>query len=754
MTRTLLILAFAACVPLARAQAPSATQLVGWGNTRFDTRDLEGSYSLVGAGLLHTLAVKASGEVVAWGSNGDGQCNVPGGLTNVIQLGGAISTSFALRGDGTIVVWGTSANGLTNVPALPPGTSYVKVHCGGQLTTTVVEDHMVALRSDGAIVAWGNNTYGQCNVPALPPGVAAVDVSAGINHMLALLDNGQVIGWGHNGYGQTTVPSIPAGRSVVDIVAGEESSVALLDDGSLLAWGFLAYGVASPPTPPPGVRLVSIHGGVKHIVGEYDDGSTRAWGNNAIGQTELPVVPPGRSIVQVSVGNSHNVFRLDDGRVIADGGNRNYQCNAEPFAGGRRAVEVRASRYVSDMLVALMSDGFVQSWGSGAFGQLNVPALPPGVTYESVDVGFDFGYSLRSDGQLTGWGRHYEQQLVVPQPPPGVTYTGVACGYMHVAAVRSDGVALTWGSTNSSRTPPPGLQYVAIFAGYGHSIAIANDGSAIGWGLNNAGQAAVDTFPPTGGVWVKFEAGRSIWGYSRGITFGLTSLGDIIGYGEGLPELTIPPRPPGLRYVDVELGRGVVMARLSDGSRVAWGSNVDGQFAAFTDLHDLAITDETVGFRNNYALLGDPRWDRVLNHCYGNQSSSGCLPTLSASGSTSASASSGFVVTCSGVDGQRSAVLFYGLNGRTSAPWGSNSSTRLCVAAPSQRMVTADTGGSSGACDGSFSTDWLAYLAGHPTALGAPFASGISVNAQAWFRDPPAPKSTNLSDAIEFFTAP
>ena len=58
--------------------------------------------------------------------------------------------------------------------------------------------------------------------------------------------------------------------------------------------------------------------------------------------------------------------------------------------------------------------------------------------------------------------------------------------------------------------------------------------------------------------------------------------------------------------------------------------------------------------------------------------------------------------------------------------------------------------GSTGACDGALVLDWNAFIAANPTALGAPFAGGDSVDVQAWFRDPPSPKSTSLSNALTF----
>lgn len=142
------------------------------------------------------------------------------------------------------------------------------------------------------------------------------------------------------------------------------------------------------------------------------------------------------------------------------------------------------------------------------------------------------------------------------------------------------------------------------------------------------------------------------------------------------------------------------------------------------------------------------------SYCTAGTSSNGCAAAIGASGSPSASAASGFQLAVSGVDGQRSGLFFYGVNGRANAAWSVGSASLLCVKAPVQRMGLATSGGTFGQCDGQFSVDWSAWSAAHPGALGQPFAAGEIVNAQAWYRDPPAPKGTQLSDALEFVLAP
>jgi hypothetical protein len=138
----------------------------------------------------------------------------------------------------------------------------------------------------------------------------------------------------------------------------------------------------------------------------------------------------------------------------------------------------------------------------------------------------------------------------------------------------------------------------------------------------------------------------------------------------------------------------------------------------------------------------------VVAYCTAGTTTNGCAASMSAAGVPSLSSSSGFVVSCDQVEGQKQGLLFYGVNGPVAQPWGPGSTSFLCVKAPFQRTSTASSGGTANACDGRFDVDLLAYLATHPNALGTPFAAGQMCWLQGWFRDPPTPKTTNLSDGL------
>lgn len=142
-----------------------------------------------------------------------------------------------------------------------------------------------------------------------------------------------------------------------------------------------------------------------------------------------------------------------------------------------------------------------------------------------------------------------------------------------------------------------------------------------------------------------------------------------------------------------------------------------------------------------------------VSYCTAGTTTNGCMASMTSSGSPSATGTSGFVLTATSVEGARQGLIFYGVSGGTALAWGTGTSF-LCVKPPTQRTGAHLSGGTSGQCNGSLSEDWSAFVATTPGAIGAPFSGGETVQAQCWFRDPAASKSTSLSNAIEFSVCP
>lgn len=142
------------------------------------------------------------------------------------------------------------------------------------------------------------------------------------------------------------------------------------------------------------------------------------------------------------------------------------------------------------------------------------------------------------------------------------------------------------------------------------------------------------------------------------------------------------------------------------------------------------------------------------SYCTAGTTSHGCVPSILGSGHPSASAGSGFTITVQNVEGQQNGLIFYGLQGGQATPWSSASTSLLCVKPPTQRMTVQASGGTLGSCDGMLSTDWNAFVATHPGALGTPFSGAELVWAQGWFRDAASAKTTSLSDGLMFVVCP
>jgi hypothetical protein len=178
------------------------------------------------------------------------------------------------------------------------------------------------------------------------------------------------------------------------------------------------------------------------------------------------------------------------------------------------------------------------------------------------------------------------------------------------------------------------------------------------------------------------------------------------------------------------------------------------------------------GVQENFSVSADGRWlifegqigadsaaimiemtGDLFAYCTAGTTTNGCVPAIASTGAPSVSFATPFAVNVANVEGQKAGLLFYGVSGPTALAWGTGSSF-LCVKSPTQRTPSQSTGGTSAQCNGVLNLDWNAFLTANPGALGAPFQSGDVVWMQGWFRDPPASKTTNLSDALQFTLQP
>lgn len=257
----------------------------------------------------------AKPQVLAWGWNSYGQCAVPAGLSDVIEVDGMTNT-VALRSNGTVVAWGLNGDGQCNVP---PSLRDVSAISAGNF-------HTLALRKDGSVTGWGRDNNQQVTGPSGVPSAIAVE-ACGYGSMV-LRPDGTVQTWG----GALYTP--PEGLSSVTQIAGEDIHCAVRKaDGTVVCWGSATYngtwnfGQSTVPSDLTGVQKVAT--GVYHTLALRNDGSLVIWGRNSSGQRN---VPPGNTFVDMDGGNDFSIGLTNQGRVLCWGSNGYQQLNVPTSA--------------------------------------------------------------------------------------------------------------------------------------------------------------------------------------------------------------------------------------------------------------------------------------------------------------------------------------------------------------------------------------------------------------------------------------
>ncbi len=287
----------------------------------------------VRAGGKYSLALTSAGRVLAWGANFSGQLGdgttagrhapvrvkVPRG-TRLIAISAGGAHSLAVTATGRVLAWGDNeygqlGDGTTkdrSVPVrvkLPAGTRVIAVGAS--------YNYSLALTAGGQVWAWGHNRSGQLgdgtradrHVPVrvkLPRGITVTAIAAGGFDGLALTAAGRVLAWGDNGFGQLgngtrRTSAIPvrvrfrAGTRVTAVGAGSLHNLALTSAGRVLAWGWNAFGQlgnggrTGSDTPvrvhlPARARVVAVSAGGGFSFALTAAGSILTWGHNQFGQ--------------------------------------------------------------------------------------------------------------------------------------------------------------------------------------------------------------------------------------------------------------------------------------------------------------------------------------------------------------------------------------------------------------------------------------------------------------------------------------
>jgi alpha-tubulin suppressor-like RCC1 family protein len=148
----------------------------------------------VSAGAQHSMGLRQTGQLYAWGNNNTGQLGnnntttqltpvaVVGGFTDWCQFNPGGVNSFAIRTSGTLWAWGqagalgdnTAVNKSSPVSVVGGFTDWCQVSGGFGFA--------LAVRQGGSAWAWGDNNCGQLGINTTVAKSSPVSVAGGINN--------------------------------------------------------------------------------------------------------------------------------------------------------------------------------------------------------------------------------------------------------------------------------------------------------------------------------------------------------------------------------------------------------------------------------------------------------------------------------------------------------------------------------------------------------------------------------------------
>ena len=200
---------------------------------------------------------------------------------------------------------------------------------------------------------------------------------------------------------------------------------------------------------------------------------------------------------------------------------------------------------------------------------------------------------------------------------------------------------------------------------------------------------------------------------------------------------TIGPNPP-------QTDGGWIVHQFHVTDFVPLSATIQVRFTAVDDPDDSGVEAAVDDF-----LVFDPTCSPGVTYCEAKLNSCGSVPSISASGRASASASSGFVVSGSNASQGKLGVLLYSDMGRATTPFQGGI---LCLRPPVRRTPKSlSSGGVIGHCDAAFSIDLNTFASGNGggTPQAYLLSIGQTINVQWWGRDSLA-NGSYLTQGLEY----
>ena len=535
------------------------------------------TWSQIAAGGNHSMAIKADGTMWLWGDSEYGQLgnntnnyttrkSSPvqiGALTTWSSVGGGSSHTMAIKTDGTMWSWGYNVQGELGSNTVVNRSSPVQI---GALTTWSIMSagnaHNLAIKNDGTMWGWGINNNGHLGDNTIlfrssPIQIGALTtwskVSAGTGASAAIKTDGTLWIWGTNITGQLGDNTIISRSSPIQVgllttwsqIASAGYHLAIKTDGTMWSWGYNAHGnlgdntiiLRSSPIQIGSLTTWSkIDNSAQFSIATKTDNTLWTFGYGAAGSLGDGTTTYRSSPVQVgaqvvawslAAGGNYNTMGLKaDGTMWLWGGNNYGQNGDDTILKRSSPVQIGANATWSKIAngrhgMALKTDGSMWLWGRGDEGQIGDNAklrrsspvqLGALTTWSQIDCGADTSLALKTDGTMWAWGSNGQGQLaqdnrIYRSSPVQIgaltTWSKIdGAPGTSMKAIKTDGTLWAWcGNTGegvtTTRSSP--IQIGALTdwsltssSSY-HCLAIKTNGTLWAWGFNisSTGQGAL-----------------------------------------------------------------------------------------------------------------------------------------------------------------------------------------------------------------------------------------------------------------------
>ena len=556
--------------------------------------------------------------------------------------------SLAIRTTGSLYAWGLNSTGQLGDSTTANKSSPIQVAGNWSFISSSNTGHSLGIKTDGSLFAWGRNTYGELGLnnefinvssPTQVGAYSYTSVSAGNNNTLAIALNGTnnvLYGWGLNDSNQLNNIAAFSWRSVQNI-AGIQASIGSTV-GKLYLWGDNTYGqlgdgTSAARSSPTQLGGFSGNAAYKQVVTTplntvilSSDNSLLMMGDNTYGQLGQGDTISRSSPVQVGSvgawsavaisGTGHVLAISISGVLFAWGNNQYNELGQSDLVVANRSSPVNIGTNGNwtkvsagnNYSLAIIDTGALYTWGRNDWGQLGT-SNP--LSYTSIGAGI----VSRNDGKLYTWGQNTPSGQLgtgdtanrsAPTQISGITlaslsWTSVAGSLNNRASIRINGTLWAWGDNTYGqlgqvdtipRSNPVQIgisSWTQVYVNVDNIFAIRSDGKLFSWGNNNLGQLGTgDTINYSSPVSVGSDNWSMVVATPTGHTLGLKANGTLWAWGNNqYNELgqnqrvqiaySSPVQVGTSSWTKIGAGNNNSFAIRSDGSLWGWGRNEYGQ---------------------------------------------------------------------------------------------------------------------------------------------------------------------------------